>query len=83
MSALKNRLSELSAAKQPSTIVSWFQNLTSEDQDAAWDALSKEALKTYTLFGIFREEGLRCAKDTFVAFRKGVLAGTISRSDIK
>ena len=82
MSRLTSRLEDLQAPKDSANLVDWFRSLSDEDKDAACEEIQNENIKSYTLFGIFREENLRCSKDTFMPFRKAVLAGKISRSDI-
>lgn len=82
MSSLSDKLNQLNAPRKPLSFINWFSSLSKEDQDAAWESLSNGTLKNYTIYGIFRTEGLRMSKDNFVAFRKEVLSGKMIRTDI-
>lgn len=66
----------------PQSLYTWITTLSESDQVSAWKALRNDEIKTYPLFDIFREEGLRCAKDTFVSFRSRVLQGEINEENI-
>lgn len=80
MSSLQDKLSALAEPKAYLGIKEWFNSLNESEQEATWKALQEPDLKTYTLFRIFREEGLRVSKDTFVPFRREILIGSIQRS---
>lgn len=82
MSSLSDRIEQLTAPKKPTSFIAWFTALAKEDQEVAWKAMTNESLKNYTLYGIFREEGLKMSKDNFVALRKDALSGTFKRTDI-
>lgn len=82
MSSLGEKLAELTEKqKWPASISNWMESLDEENWELTWSALRNSELKTYSLFPIFRSEGLRCSKDTFTAFRNAVLAEETSESD--
>lgn len=82
VSTLSAKLQELASTKLPGRITDWFSSLSDEDKNLVWDAMMNPELKSYTLLNIFRAEGMTASKDTFIPFRKSVLAGTIKRTDI-
>lgn len=82
MSNLSSKLIALKKPAYPSSLTNWFQALDIEDKGVAWAALTDPGFKNYTLYGIFREEGLRMSKDKFVEFRNDVLAGKVGESDL-
>ena len=82
MSSLSDRIERITAPRKPSSFISWYNSLEKEDQEVAWEAMTNETLKNYTLYGIFRSEGLRMSKDNFVSLRKEVLAGSFKKDDI-
>lgn len=81
MSSLSEKLAELDEPKWALSLYEWFKSLSPEDFKLVWTALRNPNMKTYTIYGVFREEGLRCSKDTFVRFRNAVLAGKAEESE--
>lgn len=82
MSTLSDKIDQLTAPRKPLSFITWFASLSKDDQEATWNALTNEDLKSYTIYGIFREEGLRMSKDTFISLRRNILAGNVKRTDI-
>jgi hypothetical protein len=83
VSTLADKLQEASNAKKESNIEKWLKSLEEDDRTAVWAALKDEkSWKTYGLLTFLRENGARFDKATFVPFRKGVLAGSITEETV-
>lgn len=80
MSALTKALASFQD-KKPSTFQEFLDSLSGEDLEAAWDALKNDSIPTYTLLRIFRDNGARFGKDSFVPLRRRILAGELSEKD--
>ena len=83
MSKLSEALAGLQESRKTTpALLDWWASLDAEDQATAWAAIESNEIKNYRLYDIFRGVGLRCSKDTFVAFRRGVLEGNFTKEDL-
>lgn len=83
MSTLGDKLQSAAEPQRESNVVKWLKSLSDADRKIVWDALRDDkTYKTFTLLGIFRGEGAKFDKGTFVPFRRAVVAGEIKEEDI-
>lgn len=83
MSNLGAKLAELTVPKKkPNGFAVWYSSLNEEDQKLVWASLTNPLLKSYAIFPILREEGLRVGKDTFKVVRDDILAGKLLEENL-